>query len=144
MDQNVRTTDGVTFTTVNTGQGANELYAMNQNVRTTDSVTFANITGPLTGTATAATRLIDGGDLLSQVGDGTLIYTGQISNGVAGLFPATDNSNTVITVNRHPGNYYSQLGFSSNGSMYYRSFSAAAINTSQAWSWFWIRCRFVG
>jgi hypothetical protein len=34
-----------TFTTVDTGQGANELHAMNQNVQTSDNVTFANITG---------------------------------------------------------------------------------------------------
>jgi hypothetical protein len=44
MDQNVRTTDAVTFTTVNTGQGANELYAMNQDVETTDAVEFAGLT----------------------------------------------------------------------------------------------------
>ena len=31
-------------TSVDTGQGANELYAMNQNVRTTDSPTFAGLT----------------------------------------------------------------------------------------------------
>ena len=43
MNQNVRTTDAVTFATVDTGQGANELYAMNQNVRTTDAVTFATV-----------------------------------------------------------------------------------------------------
>ena len=30
--------------TVNTGQGDNELYAMDQNVRTTDNVTFNNLT----------------------------------------------------------------------------------------------------
>ena len=34
----------VVATTVNTGQGANELYAMNQNVRTTDSPTFGGLT----------------------------------------------------------------------------------------------------
>ena len=43
MNQNVRTTDAVAFSTVNTGQGANELYAMNQNVRTTDAVTFTTV-----------------------------------------------------------------------------------------------------
>jgi hypothetical protein len=43
VGQNLRTTDAVTFATVNTGQGANELYAMNQNVRTTDSPTFAKL-----------------------------------------------------------------------------------------------------
>jgi len=40
--------------TVNTGQGANELYAMNQNVRTSDNVTFNNVTiaGSIPGYAT--------------------------------------------------------------------------------------------
>lgn len=40
MDQDVQTTDAVTFATVNTGQGANELYAMDQPVRSIDDVTF--------------------------------------------------------------------------------------------------------
>jgi hypothetical protein len=43
MDQNVRTTDAVSFATVDTGQGANELYAMNQSLLTTDAVTFNTI-----------------------------------------------------------------------------------------------------
>jgi hypothetical protein len=34
----------ITATTVNTGHGANELYAMNQNVRTSDSPTFQDLT----------------------------------------------------------------------------------------------------
>jgi len=34
--------DAVQFATVNTGQGDNELYAMNQDVQTTDSVTFVD------------------------------------------------------------------------------------------------------
>ena len=36
---------GIDANTLNTGQGDNELYAMNQNVRTTDTVTFSSITG---------------------------------------------------------------------------------------------------
>ena len=43
MDQNVRQADAVTFATVNTGHGANELYSMNQDVETTDGVTFATV-----------------------------------------------------------------------------------------------------
>lgn len=43
MDQNVRTTDAVEFVSIDTGQGANELYEMNQNVRTTDAVTFNTV-----------------------------------------------------------------------------------------------------
>lgn len=42
-NQDLNTTSAVTFTTVNTGQGANELYAMNQDVETTDDVTFSKI-----------------------------------------------------------------------------------------------------
>jgi hypothetical protein len=44
LDQSLTTTSAVTFTTVNTGQGANELYAMNQDVQTTDDVTFNGLT----------------------------------------------------------------------------------------------------
>jgi hypothetical protein len=40
MNQDVETTDAVTFATVNTGQGANELYDMNQNVLTGSDVQF--------------------------------------------------------------------------------------------------------
>jgi len=43
MNQNVRTTDGVIFSTVNTGQGNNELYDMNQNVTTTSNPTFNRV-----------------------------------------------------------------------------------------------------
>ena len=50
MDQNVQTTDAVTFATVDTGQGANELYDMDQNVLTTSDVTFNSV-----GTTAAVT-----------------------------------------------------------------------------------------
>jgi hypothetical protein len=43
MNQAVLSTSTPTFSTLNTGNGANELYAMNQNVLTTSSVTFNNI-----------------------------------------------------------------------------------------------------
>lgn len=44
MNQPVETTNAVVFTTVNTGQGAYELYAMNQDVQTTSNVNFKNLT----------------------------------------------------------------------------------------------------
>jgi hypothetical protein len=43
MNQNVLTTSAVTFATVDTGQGANELYDMNQALNTTSAVTFATV-----------------------------------------------------------------------------------------------------
>lgn len=44
FNQKLNTTDAVTHVTLNTGHGANELYAMNQDVRTNDDVTFNTIT----------------------------------------------------------------------------------------------------
>jgi len=66
MDQNISSTDDVVFSTVNTGQGENELYAMDQNVRTTDSVIFA--------TASVSQNLSVGGDLIVN-GDLTYLNT---------------------------------------------------------------------
>lgn len=43
MNQHVRTIDSPTFATINTGQGYTELHLMNQNVRTVDSPTFSTI-----------------------------------------------------------------------------------------------------
>jgi len=40
----IKTTDAVVFLTVDTGQGANELYDMDQNVLEASDVTFDNIT----------------------------------------------------------------------------------------------------
>jgi len=44
FDQAVKAASAVTFATVDTGQGAYELYAMNQNVLTTSSPTFSGLT----------------------------------------------------------------------------------------------------
>ena len=44
LNQGLTTTSAVTFATVNTGQGANELYAMDQAVRQSDTVSFSGLT----------------------------------------------------------------------------------------------------
>jgi len=84
-------------------------------------------------TAGSAAKLTDGGGLTTQPGQNNLIHTGQISAGTTGLFATSDNSNSVITLNRHSGNYDSQLGFSSNGYLYYRKFSNSTAFTTQVW-----------
>jgi len=56
-----------TFTTLTTGQGQYELYAMNQNVQTTNAVTFATAT--LTG-------LVIGGDTLTELAGTGLTVSG--------------------------------------------------------------------
>jgi hypothetical protein len=99
---------------------------------------FTNDSGYITGYTETNTFLGDGGAGDTHPGTSRLIFTGQLSAGsdVLGM-PATDNSNAFLNINRHPGEYNSQLGFSSNGSMYYRSFSANAINSTQAWRQVW-------
>ena len=84
-------------------------------------------------TAGSAAKLTDGGGLTTQPGTANLIHTGQINAGTTGLFATSDNSNSIITLNRHSGNYDSQLGFSSNGYLYYRKFSNSTAFTTQAW-----------
>jgi hypothetical protein len=99
---------------------------------------FTNNSGYITSFTETNTFLGDGGNADTHPGTDRIIFTGQLSTGAPVLgMPATDNSNAILNINRHPGEYNSQLGFSSNGSMYYRSFSAAAINNSQAWRQVW-------
>jgi hypothetical protein len=99
---------------------------------------LANGPGYITGYTETNTFLGDGGSANTHPGTDRIIFTGQLSAGAALLgMPATDNSNSILNINRHPGEYNSQLGFSSNGSMYYRSFSAVAINSTQSWRQVW-------
>ena len=106
-------------------------------VTITSSVGQVNATtfnGALTGNATSASLLQNYGGFTTQGGNGTVNYVYAINSTQTGLFAASDNSNSILTLNRHPGNYYSQLGFSSNGNLYYRKFSNVAINTTQGWN----------
>jgi len=89
-------------------------------------------------TAETNAFLGDGGDQSTHPGTNRLIFTGQVSSGASALgMPTNDNSNAILNINRHSGEYNSQLGFSSVGSMFYRSFSAAAINSSTTWRKVW-------
>ena len=64
MNQYVRTTDAVTFATVDTGQGATEVHLMNQNLRTTDSVRFNSLGVNVAASATAG-RIDAGNDIVA-------------------------------------------------------------------------------
>ena len=118
------------------------LYWDNEQVWHTGNLTnlnqLTNGPGYITGYTETNTFLGDGGSANTHPGTDRIIFTGQLSLGAAVLgMPSTDNSNAILNINRHPGEYNSQLGFSSNGSMYYRSFSATAINNTQAWRQVW-------
>jgi len=54
-------------------------------------------------------------------------------NPCTGLFTTDNNANFLITLNKHSGNYDSQLGFSSDGNIYYRSFNGSALDTTTGW-----------
>jgi hypothetical protein len=104
-------------------------------VATVNGVQIVTNSGTWSINITGASRYLNTIDssLTTQPGNGLISYSSAITHPQTGLFPAVDNSNSILTLNRHPDNYYSQLGFSSNGQLYYRSFSATPINTSQAW-----------
>ena len=110
----------------------------------TGNLTAANLSGTntgdqtnISGTAGSAPILTASGALTSQYGNGTIGYSYALTAGQTGLFSTSDNSNAIITISRHPDNYYSQLGFNSTGGLYYRSFNATPINTSQGWQQIW-------
>lgn len=55
-----------------------------------------------------------------------------VNNGLSGNMPATNNANFIIQFNKHSGDYDSQLGFSSNGKIYYRNCNNDVLS-SIAW-----------
>jgi hypothetical protein len=91
--QNLTTSSAVTFATVDTGQGANELYDMDQNVLTSSSVTFGGLT---------LSNLAGGGTQCLQVNNsGVLSATGSTcgtgGGGIASLTLAgTSGSNQTL------------------------------------------------
>ena len=77
INQNVKTTASPTFASINTGQGATEVYLMNQNLRKTDNVSFANINPPA-----------DNNDAsMPSVGIGGFSYAVGLT-GIEGAFPS--------------------------------------------------------
>ena len=150
----VRSGDTITINATNDGQGVTS-------IATTNGITGGTITSTgtlqvdstvvrtsgnqsISGTKTFSSTIAgntsgsfllrnDGSGLTTQRGSGTIAYPFAINSSTTGLFSASDNANSILTLNRHPGNYYSQLGFSSNGNLYYRKFSNTAINTTQGW-----------
>lgn len=85
------------------------------------SHTHSSLTGT-TGSTTAP-----------STGTGVMRYDYNVSSANAGTLPNNSNANGILTLNTHSGNYYNQLGFSSNGNLYYRAFNGKALDTTTAW-----------
>lgn len=55
-----------------------------------------------------------------KANDGFCEFYYNVNNGLANNMPSSTNANAIISISRHAGDYTSQLGFSSNGNLYYR------------------------
>ena len=147
----VRSGDTITINATNDGQGVTSIATTNGitggTITSTGTLqvdsTVIRTTGNQTlgGTKTFSStiqgnsaNLAIGNGFTTQRGTGTIASLYAITSSTTGLFPASNNANFILTVNKHSGNYYSQLGLSSNGNLYYRSFNNVAINTTQGWS----------
>ncbi len=84
FNQGVKTTDNPTFASVDTGQGANELYPMDQGVKTTDSPTFARLT--LTTSTYGIQSMGSGATWVVPVGIYSFIHSGTDPNVIFQLY----------------------------------------------------------
>jgi hypothetical protein len=101
-------TGAVTFATVDTGQGANELYDMDQNVKTDSNVTFGNVTATGTVTAeefhtefvSASIAYVSGSTKFGDTSDDIHSFTGSIhltnSGSVSGSATSTGSFGRVL------------------------------------------------
>lgn len=119
--------DFATSTGVVTALGTNGNY-----VTWTKNGTANNLVVPYAAVAEGISGIYSAG-LPTSFSTGRVTHHYNILVGTEGLFPNADNANSILTVNRHAGNYLSQLGFSSNKRLYFRSASGADIN-SVAWN----------
>lgn len=119
MNQNVRTTDAVTFSNVTfTGTLAGNVsetslpYRMNQNVRSSDNVSFNVVTATLYGNANTATQLASA-RTISISGD----VVGNVSfNGTANVdIVATIQPNSVALGTDTTGNYVATIASTGTG-----------------------------
>ena len=55
-----------------------------------------------------------------KANDGFCEFYYNVNNGLANNMPSSNSANAIISISRHAGDYTSQLGFSSNGNLYYR------------------------
>ena len=62
-----------------------------------------------------------------------LYFDSDIQRTTSGLFPHSSNANACITVKTNSGNYYHQIGLSSNKKMYARSFQNVVPNSTTSW-----------
>ena len=71
--------------------------------------------------------------LTTYPGDYSLAYS-RFQAGVSNIFPTVNNANGVITTHLHYGNYFAQIGLSSDGRMYYRTMMDQTLDAGVTWN----------
>ena len=103
----------------------------------TSALRWKNIYGDLKGNADNATALAgiasNSAVPLTDPGAGKIKYYYNVNNGLTGNMPTSNNANGILYLNTHNGEYGYQLGFSSNGNIYYRNKNGSAFTESAAW-----------
>lgn len=104
---------------------ASDVYAWAK-ASTKPSYSWGEITGK-PGTFTPAshshsyiTASLSSSAVPTKAADGRVEFYYNVNNGLANNMPSTNNANAIISLSRHAGDYPSQLGFSSDGNIYYR------------------------
>ena len=116
--------DFATISDVVTALGTNGDYVTWTKNGTANNLTvpYATKSGSLVGIYSSA--------LPSNTFDtGAVKYYYNILLNTEGLFPHNNNANSVLTVSKHQGSYLSQLGFSSDRRLYFRSANGEDINS---------------
>ena len=73
--------------------------------------------------------------ITTSPGNGNIRYDFNMYTGVTGLFPTSSNANGTLTFSTHnSGNYYHQLGLSSDGNLYHRAFEGESLNITKGWN----------
>ena len=89
-----------------------------------------------TSNAVSATALSDAGGITTDPGSGNMIHNSVITAATTGIFTTSNNANSIITINKHPGNYYSQLGFNSGHDMFIRGFNNRSLSDGVEDTWY--------
>ena len=71
--------------------------------------------------------------LTTYPGDYSLAYS-RFQAGVSNIFPTVNNANGVITAHLHRGDYFAQIGLSSDGRMYYRTMMYQTLDAGVTWN----------
>ncbi len=121
--QHLTTTSAPTFATVNTGQGANELYDMNQNVKTDSAVTFATL--EITGVAGS----IDTEGSIYLTGDEKVVRWYEGNNYISLAAPSSVSENTDYLWPAADGTGGYQLTTDGSGNLSWAA-SGGTVNTA--------------